>query len=419
MTKVFNALLFFVLAVVTFPPVSVHAQLSYAPAQPVFVAPKTVEFSGKHLFVQGNPFPLKGANDSVLPISTFYVGPPNGVCAYVNPGFACIGGLTSYDLGFALDQEVLLVRALGGNTIRTFDKITPSPMSTAPSSEILRYARQRGVMVIAGYWMNDADFTNPQVRNNYITDFGNYVNALRQDPNYDKVLMIGLSNENNSRFCSNIPNCTSQQRQQQAAAFYSLVNQMAGQAKAGDADPRPIMVVSGELGDIGDVTVNASDNFTPFIDAWGVNVYRGNSFFGLLGQYAARSNKPLVVSEFGMDAWDARNGGNHDPATQAGYVGTLWDELIADYRNPNGVSAGGCVFQIVDGWWKANVSNLWVPGVALHESGGWANLGFPDGQADEEYWGLFERARSAIPYFDSYTPRAAAMVTQQKLNQTW
>ena len=89
-----------------------------------------------------------------------------------------------------------------------------------------------------------------------------------------------------------------------------------------------------------------------------------------------------------------------------------------DYQNPNGVSAGGCIFQLVDGWFK-RPGDLWTAAVAQHNPNpGPNNSGFPDNQADEEYFGLFERV-PMTPIFDRYNPRAAAGVTQQKFNQTW
>ena len=53
----------------------------------------------------------------------------------------------------------------------------------------------------------------------------------------------------------------------------------------------------------------ADDASLPYLDVWGVTAYRGRTFADLFTTYAARSQKPLWIAEFGLDAWDRRQRG--------------------------------------------------------------------------------------------------------------
>ena len=50
------------------------------------------------------------------------------------------------------------------------------------------------------------------------------------------------------------------------------------------------------------------EHFAPDVDGWAVQVYRGRDFGlgkdDLLAQYEKRSKKPLIVSEYGVDAYN-------------------------------------------------------------------------------------------------------------------
>ena len=77
------------------------------------------------------------------------------------------------------------------------------------------------------------------------------------------------------------------------------------------------------------------------LDIWGTNVYPGDKVLVLLfSDYTAKSNKPLWISEFGIDAWSVTNAagindwgltlpsdlggtGIYDPTTQSTWDGDL------------------------------------------------------------------------------------------------
>lgn len=392
---------------------------------------QTVKFVGKRLQINNQPFLVKGVNESLFPINTF----PSqyGICYYdtlqKRPLCPWFNGQTQkpyfsiYDIDPFVNTELGLTAGLKANTYRTFGEVILQP------SPLLQRANQYGVKVIAGYWVDyGTDFTfplpnGPSQRQKLINDFVNYINRLKTDPNYSAVLLIGLSNEMNLHWCEWVTTaqvCAPCDPNQQAAGFYDLANEMARSAKAGDPDPRPMIIVSADLGDIGDAARHGDDAHLPDIDGWGVNAYKGSSFYTLFTNYAGLSQKPMLITEFGGDAWD-RNPrpnfltGGPDEVTQESWVESLWNEIKAEYQNANGVAAGGIYFQLADNWWQGP-GDVWNIGVTQHNPGGWDNSGFPDGKADVEFLGLFDRQPGPILFLDTYVPRKAALKIYSKFS---
>lgn len=116
------------------------------------------------------------------------------------------------------------------------------------------------------------------------------------------------------------------------------------------------------------------------LDFWAIQVYRGSGFGTFFSDYAVRSSKPLVITEFGYDAYDAVNGAEFpaDAELPADAMEYLWTELL----NNRPVVSGGCVFEYADEWWKTG-----NPGT--HDTpAGWS-APFVDGEGNEEWWGVF------------------------------
>jgi hypothetical protein len=54
-------------------------------------------------------------------------------------------------------------------------------------------------------------------------------------------------------------------------------------------------------------TIAAYNASIPSLDVWGANVFRGKTFGSLFSDYEAVSGKPLIVLEYGIDAYDNGN----------------------------------------------------------------------------------------------------------------
>jgi hypothetical protein len=79
----------------------------------------------------------------------------------------------------------------------------------------------------------------------------------------------------------------------------------------------------------------------------------------------------------------------------------LWKEIEANSL----IASGGAVYCWNDEWWHHGRTTA-------QEPGGWRNGAFPDGWADEEWWGIY-RVRRGKP--DVLEPRAAV----ETLRRLW
>jgi len=59
------------------------------------------------------------------------------------------------------------------------------------------------------------------------------------------------------------------------------------------------------------------------LDLWGITAYRGKSFGTLFSDMAAATTKPILLAEFGKDAYNDTTHAE-DQAMQARYVTPQW-----------------------------------------------------------------------------------------------
>ena len=89
----------------------------------------------------------------------------------------------------------------------------------------------------------------------------------------------------------------------------------------------------------------------PHVDVWGFNVYRGASFGSLFSEWAARSEKPMWLSEYGVDSYSSVVR-SENQTKQAEEVGGLAAEIVSNAATTGGVCCGGAIFSWADEWWK-------------------------------------------------------------------
>jgi hypothetical protein len=161
-------------------------------------------------------------------------------------------------------------------------------------------------------------------------------------------------------------------------------------------DPEhPVTSYHGDLG-----IPNQSPNFQkivqqicPSIQFWGINSYKGQSFGDLFTQYAALTDKPMFMSEFGVDSYHTDSfslnqvfSGYEDEAEQAEWDVAMWQHIAENLSaiDASKVCLGGTVFEWQDEYWK-------VLPAGIQNNGGywtyWNPNAFPDSFANEEYFG--------------------------------
>ena len=263
-----------------------------------------------------------------------------------------IGG---YDVSrSAIDRSMYYLDTLHANTIRTYSGADPY---------LLTAAVDHAITVIVSFWVNGSQsFADPVVRENLLRDFSTMVHSLR---GYPSVLLWNLGNEQNYNFLSG-----------EAVYWYDLVQEFAIAAfEIEGAYYHPVCASNGDIANIGDPSVHATDAFLTYMDLWGLNIYKQNlgPSFGI---YRTRTQKPIVVTEFGIDALDNRTKFEYEDV-QALVDSMNWVQI----RAAADVCVGATVFEFTDEWWKAG-------NPSSHDYGGYQTTEHPDGYSNEEWWGL-------------------------------
>ena len=298
-----------------------------------------VQIVNGELLVEGHPFAVKGAAYSPTPVG-FDVGQ---FPILSDPG--------------VINRDAPILRALGANTIRTF---TPPPNNT-----LLDTMYNNGVdpiYVIMGYFVpvSGIDYSDPAVIAFHQTQF---VAMVSQFKNHPGVLAWGIGNEVNLG-----------KSPQQLADWYALAELLAAAAHNEEGNSyHPTMIVNGSLIGLGDTAVAADDVSLSSVDMWGLNLYFGDHPHCHFDYYRRVSSKPLVITEFGIDALDDQVSLEY-PTTHADFVVRQWRWVEQN-------TLGATVFEYSDEWWKGSTPSV-------HDFGGFSTPTQPDGFSNEEWWGL-------------------------------
>ena len=303
-------------------------------------AARGVTLEGNHLQVDGEPFSIRG------------------VCWNPVPN----GGVHPADLDFAgfVDADAQLMQAAGINAVRTYEPITDVAVLDA------LHAAGIHVLNMAYAWGGDPPSV-VDARVEAVKDHPALLMwVLGNEWNYNG-LYVGLSHDD---------------------ALAALA-EAAQRIRALD-DRHPIATVYGELPSA--ETIEA----LPLVDIWGINAYRGLSFGDLFERFAALTDKPMFLAEYGADAYDATQDAINLQA-QAQATQALTQELL-DHGGDAGPCLGGTIFEWADEWWKDGNGSP-----SSQEPGGIAPGGgpYPDQTFNEEWWGLVDIDRTPRPAYEA------------------
>jgi beta-galactosidase/beta-glucuronidase len=325
-----------------------------------------VTIDGRHILVNGQPFTVRGVGYAPTPTgSDPEAASPYG--DYFTPTYSAIP-----------ERDLPLLRAMGANTIRLWGW-DPHVDHTG----FLDNAYNGGsspLYVIASFWFGPPrDISQPADRQALVAEFREMV-ALHKD--HPAILMWAIGNELNAPWMFG-----------DSDELFSLIDEMA-QAAHEEEGPgyHPVTTPLADVDLL--ATIAARDAEVPHLDVWSVQPYRGASFGSLFDDYAAVSEKPLVITEYGIDAYDDGKGDEYEAVGapyQALYAAALWGEVV-EHAN---VCSGASIMEYSDEWWKgkhgiADASHPECPDLdpALHSDCGYAHSGHPDGYANEEWWGI-------------------------------
>lgn len=355
---------------------------------------------GWKLMVNGEPLMINGMNWDYFPIGTNY-----------NYNF---WGQSPEFIKEALDNEMSLLKNMGVNAIRVYTGIPKEWIEYIYNSygiyTMLNHSFGRYGLTLDGGWFPNTDYSDERVINLLLSE----VTKLAEDyKNTDGLLLYLLGNENNYGLfwdgaeTENIP-MEDRESTIRAREMYKLFNEGALAIKSVDTS-YPVAIANGDL-----LFMDLIVEEAPDIDIFGSNVYRGISFTDLYERVKNEYEKPVLLTEFGADAFNARTN-QEDQSCQAYYNKKNWQEI---YENAAGYglannSLGGFTFQFSDGWWKTGQTVE----LDIHNTqASWANGGyqcdFVEGQnnMNEEWFGIMAKGPTSIDgYYDLY-PRAAYYV---------
>jgi hypothetical protein len=269
-----------------------------------------------------------------------------------------------------IEQDFQMMRAIGINTLRTYEPIYD----------------ERVLALVERY---DLYLIVPAL-NYYATPKEEIEKRILRFKDYPRTLLWEIGNEwNYNQFYSQpqspIGYEGSRELVQRTAAFIRQLDRRI-----------PISTVHGELPSKALVESLAE------VDLWGLNVYSGLSFGERLNQWRNISTKPMYFGEYGADAI---NRDRLDENAQAEAVVRLKAELEQNLsaKDPQKVALGGAIFEWNDEWWKDASGRPDVQDIGGIAPGGGPH---PDQIFNEEFWGLVDIDRKPRRVYQELLKRA-------------
>ena len=275
------------------------------------------------------------------------------------------------------DRDFPLIAAAGGNTIRTRARVDPVDRAFPRALET------SGLYWLAGFPL-DSYFNSNQtlsksteagrnLRVQILRDFTAYAEAWAEEPRLiGFVFGDGVAANDSS--------------------FYSLLAE-AGEALANAGLGEVLLTTSvRDPGDIGATARGTRDDQQPRLAFWSVDATGRSSLEDIVRN--VRSAKPLLISAFGIDAFDGVSG-SEDADTQADVAGRMATDVRL--RSHGKELIGGLWTGFVDEW------ALGGPNPAVHGS----DSEPADGEIHRGWLGLFGTRRSGVAGLDSLRPRGA------------
>ncbi len=271
-----------------------------------------------------------------------------------------------------------LMKEMGVNTLRIFHH--PHP----PDKEFLRAMHEQyGFYVIMGdylgkytlgsgaSWFEGTDYENPVHRENMLNSVKHMVMEFKDEP---YLLMWVLGNENNYGVACNA--------NEKPDAYYQFVNEAASWIKSVDRG-HPVALGNGDT-----LFLDKFAQFSPAVDVFGANIYRGDYGFGSYWeQVYDATGKPAFVTEYGCPAYGKYLTLAEADQAQADYHRGNWldiDTNRAGSQEGVGNALGGLIFEWLDEWWKNYEPNK-------HDKKAEAIGPFPGGYYYEEWFGVMSQ----------------------------
>ncbi|WP_426432348.1 glycoside hydrolase family 2 TIM barrel-domain containing protein [Winogradskyella sp. HB-48] len=355
---------------------------------------------GFRLVVNGENMMINGMNWDYVPIGS----------TITDTG---IWGRSDDIIKAALDQEMLLLKNMGVNAIRTYG-LKPKWIQYIYENygiyTMLNITFGAYGLTINGAWTPQTDYADEATREILMQEAIDMANTYKNTPG---LLLYMIGNENNYHLSWTgaeteaipIEGAEDTGKIAAARALYKAFNDAAKEVKSIDQS-HPVAICNGDLLYLDIVKQECKD-----IDIYGTNMYRGVSFGDAFQRVNDELDMPILFAEFGSDAFNAKDN-KEDQYMQAYFDVENWKDI---YQNAAGLgkagnSIGGFTFQFSDGWWKfGQTKNLDV-----HDNNAsWPNGGYymdlEPGQnnMNEEWFGICAKGQTDSRGLYTLYPRAA------------
>ncbi|MDT8324449.1 MAG: glycoside hydrolase family 2 TIM barrel-domain containing protein, partial [Bacteroidota bacterium] len=286
--------------------------------------------AGMRLQVDGRDFMVLGMNWDYFPVGTNY-----SYSLWTQSDDVIVA---------ALDREMRMLQNMGVNAIRQYVGVPPRWVRYIYEKygiyTVLNHAMGRYGVTVDGVYIPKTDYSDPRTREVLIGEIIALVEQFRDVPG---VLIWLLGNENNyglewrSAETEALPE--GERMAAKAQYLYSLFGEAARAIKQRDTK-RPVAIANGDLQYIDIIARETKD-----IDIFGTNMYRGISFRDAFQVVKEKLGMPILFTEFGADAFNAREM-REDQRTQARYLLGQWQEIYEQSSGKGmvGNSIGGLTF---------------------------------------------------------------------------
>lgn len=340
--------------------------------------------AGIKLKVNGNDLMINGMNWDYFPIGTNY-----SYSLWTQPENV---------IRQALDDEMSLLKNMGVNTIRVYSGMPKKWIEYVYNNygiyTMLNHSFGRYGLTIDGAWVPTTEYSDSKTKKLLLKEVTEMVAEYK---NTKGLLLFLLGNENNYGLfwdgaeTENIP-VKDRKSTKRAEYMYKLFNEAVVAMKAIDKN-HPMSICNGDLLFLDIIAKECKD-----VDILGINVYRGISFGDMYDRVKKEYGKPILLSEFGSDAFNAKSN-EEDQNGQAKILKGNWKEI---YENAAGMgkagnSLGGFTFQFSDGWWKFGQTEY----LDVHNTNAsWSNGGYlfdfseGDNNMNEEWFGICAKGQT-------------------------
>ena len=274
-------------------------------------------------------------------------------------------------------RDLPLVAALGANTVRT-----PALLPEDDKSFVW-LLESAGLYWLAGFPLEpyyDAAQTIMARQRQILDAFREYARRFRgQRRLIGYVFGAEVASEYARKFAGS------------SSDFYALLAEAAAVLRELEPEETPLLATA--VSDPAELAQSPAG-----LSFWCWNASPGRTFGGRLEEVRRKAAKPVLISEFGVDAFDQRAGAE-DEQGQAEAAVTLAGEIESA-----GWLLGGVYHGFLDEWWRGG------PEASRHAAGGSPHSGFPDGFRNDGWFGIFRATATERPGLDSLRPRAVFRV---------